>query len=751
LAKRKIDLKEISMPVIQSLADLKQISAAARQKQNSPAALEILVAMGSCGIAAGARETLNSILDYLKNNPAEGVSVRQTGCVGLCSEEPLLRIRAAGQPDVFYGKVTPSMALTILQNHLPGGKTPKKSVGAAPQAHTLEAGSVQQVLESALRNHGNGRDALIPILAEVNQSLGYLPAEVLTTVARQSHQAQSTAPLSASQANDVATFYSMFSTQPLGEHVVRFCENAPCHVVGGQAVFEALQDYLKIGPGETSADGKWSLQTVSCLGLCAVGPVFMVDEDMYGNVTPEKIAHIFERYTGSAHENSGAELPAQREAPPAEERIVLRRAGQIDPDSLKDYLAEDGYQALGKALTAMTPQQVIATLEESGLQGRGGAGFPTGRKWKFVAATSSAKKYVICNADESEPGTFKDRLVLEGDPHAMLEAMAIAGYAVGADEGYIYVRGEYREALRHLETAIRQAEAWGLLGKNILGSGFSFKIHLHAGAGAYVCGEETALIESLEGKRGEPRSRPPYPTTNGLWDKPTLVNNVETLANVPAILLHGAAWYRQFGTPSSPGTKVFTIMGKVNHTGVIEAPMGTTLREIIETYAGGMQPGATFKLAQTGGSSGSIIPASLQDTPLDFESFRAAGVSLGSGALLICDEKTCVVDLVKVLVNFFRVESCGKCTPCRLGTQRGYEILTAISQGRGRLEDLDTLEAWFPQLELLSNCGLGQTALVPARDMLKHFRAEVEAHIRQGICPSAICPMKTPEITEETR
>ncbi|GAB4501893.1 MAG: NADH-quinone oxidoreductase subunit NuoF [Anaerolineales bacterium] len=434
---------------------------------------------------------------------------------------------------------------------------------------------------------------------------------------------------------------------------------------------------------------------------------------------------------------------------PAEQRIVLRRAGRIDPGSLADYLAEDGYAALGKALTEMTPAQVIATLEESGLQGRGGAGFPTGRKWKFVAATPSAKKYVICNADESEPGTFKDRLVLEGDPFAMLEAMTIAGYAVGADEGYIYVRGEYKEALRRLENAIAQAEESGLLGENILGSGFSFKIHLHAGAGAYICGEETALIESLEGKRGEPRSRPPYPTTNGLWNQPTLVNNVETLANVAPILLNGAAWYRSFGTPSSPGTKVYTIMGNVNHTGVIEVPMGITLREVIQIYAGGMKNGAAFKLAQTGGSSGSIIPASLQDTPMDFDSFRQAGVALGSGALLICDEQTCIVDLVEVLLTFFRNESCGKCTPCRVGTQRALEIVSAIRQGRGNLQDLDTLTAMFPELERLSNCGLGQTALAPTRDMLKHFRAEVEAHILQGICPTGICPMKTPEFAEE--
>lgn len=431
---------------------------------------------------------------------------------------------------------------------------------------------------------------------------------------------------------------------------------------------------------------------------------------------------------------------------PTEQRIVLERAGRIDPDSIEEFIAENGYQALGKALTEMTPEQVIETIEKSGLQGRGGAGFPAGRKWRFVRATPSEKKYVICNADESEPGTFKDRIVLEGDPHVIIEAMAIAGYAIGADEGFIYIRGEYGVAYRRLERAIQQAREFGFLGKNIFETGFNFQLHIHAGAGAYVCGEETALIESIEGKRGEPRSRPPYPTTNGLWNKPTLVNNVETLANIPAILRNGADWYKSFGTPSSPGTKVYTIMGNVNFTGVIEVPMGITLREVINIYAKGMKPGSMLKLAQTGGSSGSIIPASLQDTPMDFESFRKAGVSLGSGALLICDQNTCIVDLVKVLMQFFRFESCGKCTPCRIGTQRAYEIVERITQGQGKLDELDKLLSLAHEMERASNCGLGQTAAVPIRDMLKHFRTEVEAHIRLGVCSSGVCPMTVEEL-----
>jgi NADP-reducing hydrogenase subunit HndC len=429
-------------------------------------------------------------------------------------------------------------------------------------------------------------------------------------------------------------------------------------------------------------------------------------------------------------------------------KIVLERAGIIDPDSIEDYLANYGYLALDKVLTKMNPEDIIAELKESGLRGRGGAGFPTGSKWGFVAGTSADKKYVICNADESEPGTFKDRLILEGDPHSIIEAMVIAGYAVGADEGYIYVRGEYKLAQTRLLKAITQAKDKGFLGKNIKNSGFNFELHIHAGAGAYICGEETALIESIEGKRGEPRPRPPYPTTNGLWDKPTLVNNVETLANIAPIIRNGAEWYKSFGTPSSTGTKVFTILGNVNVTGAIEVPMGITLREVISFFANGMKNGAKFKLAQTGGSSGSIIPAGLQDTPMDFDSFAKAGVSMGSGALLICNDKTCVVDLAKVVLNFFRFESCGKCNPCRIGNQRAFQILTNISEGLGTKKDLENLQEISKWLYEMSNCGLGQTAGSPLKDIMNHFKDEVEAHINLKECPAGVCSMsgKTPTL-----
>ncbi len=524
---------------------------------------------------------------------------------------------------------------------------------------------------------------------------------------------------------------------------------------GAQEVYDGLLREIEA----FDLSGEINVMQVGDLGRHDALPMVVVYPEavVYGPVTPADVHFLVEEhfYKGriatslqaAKRELTGriAWLNARKGTMPAEQRIVLERAGVIDPESIEDAIAHDAYQALGKALTEMKPADVIAVLEQSGLQGRGGAGFPAGLKWKFVSKAPGTKKYVICNADESEPGTFKDRLVLEGDPHAIVEALALAAYAVGADEGYIYIRGEYELAQKRVKQAIEQAREMGLLGQNIFGSTFNFDLHIHTGAGAYICGEETALIESIEGKRGEPRARPPYPTTNGLWGKPTLVNNVETLANVPAIIRNGAAWYRKFGTAKSPGTKVYTILGNVNVTGVIEVPMGITLREVVSIYAKGMKNGATFKVAQTGGSSGSVIPASLQDTPMDFESFGKAGVSLGSGALLICDENTCVVDLARVLLNFFKNESCGKCTPCRVGTHRAYDTLTKISEGQGTPGDIEQLLMLCDGLVKMSNCGLGQTAAVPIKDILKHFRAEVDAHINLKVCPAGVCPMVVEE------
>ena len=520
---------------------------------------------------------------------------------------------------------------------------------------------------------------------------------------------------------------------------------------GAQDIFDTFQAELK----KYKLEDEISLTMASDIGRTDISPVVVVYPEavVYGPVKKEDVSFLVEEHLYKGRIATTLQAPkkalsgpiawvAAREGSlPAEQRIVLERAGIIDPESIDDYIIHNGYQALGKVFSEMKPDDVISILKNSGLRGRGGAGFPTGMKWGFVAGTQGAKKYVVCNADESEPGTFKDRIILEGDPHSIIEAMLIASYAVGADEGYIYVRGEYDLAQSRLKTAIQQAKEFGMLGENIFGSGHSFELHVHAGAGAYICGEETALLESIEGKRGEPRSRPPYPTTNGLWGKPTLINNVETLANIPAIIRNGADWFRSFGTPSSPGTKVYTILGNVNQTGLIEVSMGITLREVISIYGKGMKNGARFKLAQTGGSSGSIIPASLQDTPMDYDSFSKAGVSLGSGALLICSEETCVVDLAKVLLQFFRFESCGKCNPCRIGNIRALQTLDRISEGLGSMQDIETLQSISQNLYEMSNCGLGQTAGAPLRDILNHFRAEVEAHIKLKVCPAGVCPM----------
>ncbi|MCE7905810.1 MAG: NADH-quinone oxidoreductase subunit NuoF [Anaerolineae bacterium CFX3] len=525
---------------------------------------------------------------------------------------------------------------------------------------------------------------------------------------------------------------------------------------GSEDVFRALQAEIR---GHQLQD-EIKVSTISSVGEQDDLPLVMIYPEgvVYGPISADDVrllveehliqGHIVRSLVGRMRESVGeiAWLRTRSGALPVQQRVVLGRVGIVDPESLDDYLIHDGYAALGKALFEMTPQQVIAEVDKSGLQGRGGAGFPTGRKWEFVRGAGATPKYIICNADESEPGTFKDRMVIEGDPFSLIEAMTIAAYAVGAAEGYIYIRGEYKLGYQRLENAIQQAEERGLLGDNIFGKDFNFHIHLHAGAGAYICGEETALIESIEGKRGQPRARPPYPPTYGVWGKPTAVNNVETLANVPPIIRNGGEWYIQFGTEKSRGTKIYTIMGNVNFTGVIEVPLGITLREVIDIYGQGMKKGGKLKLAQTGGSSGSIVPASLQDTPMDFESWRKAGVSLGSGALLICDEHTCVVDLARTILNFFHYECCAKCVPCRMGTHRLYEIMNDISIGRGDFESLAEIQALGLDMEILSNCGLGQTASVAVRDILKHFRAEVEEHIRDGVCRAGVCKITTAPI-----
>jgi len=420
-------------------------------------------------------------------------------------------------------------------------------------------------------------------------------------------------------------------------------------------------------------------------------------------------------------------------------RIALRNCGLINPENIEEYIAYDGYKALAKVLTEMTPEQVIDWVKRSGLRGRGGGGFPTGLKWEFAAKAPGDVKYVVCNADEGDPGAYMDRSILEGDPHSVIEAMAIAGYAIGSKQGYVYVRAEYPLAVKRLEIAINQAREYGLLGKNILGTDFEFDIEIRLGAGAFVCGEETALMTSIEGHRGEPRPRPPFPAVKGLWGKPTLLNNVETYANIPVIILKGPEWFASIGTEKSKGTKVFALVGKVNNTGLIEVPMGTTVREIVEDIGGGIPGGKKFKAVQTGGPSGGCIPASLMDTPIDFDSLTALGTMMGSGGMIVMDEDTCMVDIAKFFLEFTVDESCGKCPPCRIGTRRMLEILQKITSGNGTEEDLEKLEELAYSIKDSALCGLGQTAPNPVLSTLRYFRDEYEAHVKEKRCPAGAC------------
>ena len=491
-----------------------------------------------------------------------------------------------------------------------------------------------------------------------------------------------------------------------------------------------------------------------CFGLCALGPIMIVypEGTFYHNVSIEDMPEFASEHLLNGRpvdrlvyhevkENiSHAMALSETAFYKKQKRVALRNCGVIDPENIDEYIAMDGYEALAKVITKMDPDEVINLILESGLRGRGGGGFPTGLKWKFASGNrGNVVKYVGCNADEGDPGAFMDRSILEGDPHAVLEAMAIAGYAIGANEGYIYVRAEYPIAIHRLEVAIKQAREYGVLGKNIFGTGFDFDIQLRFGAGAFVCGEETALMTSIEGNRGEPRPRPPFPAVKGLFGQPTILNNVETYANIPQIILNGVDWFKSMGTEKSKGTKVFALGGKIVNTGLVEVPMGTTLREVIEEIGGGIPNGKTFKAAQTGGPSGGCIPASLIDTPIDYDNLIAIGSMMGSGGLIVMDEDTCMVDLARFFLDFTVDESCGKCTPCRIGTKRLLEILDKIIEGKGELEDLDRLEELSNYIKSASLCGLGQTAPNPVLSTLRYFRDEYVAHIVDKKCPAGVC------------
>ena len=529
---------------------------------------------------------------------------------------------------------------------------------------------------------------------------------------------------------------------------VLVCGGTGCTSSGSQRIRERLEK-------EIAANGlseEVGVVKTGCFGLCALGPIMIVypEGTFYSLVQEEDIPEIVSEHLLKGRVVTRLlydETTKTDKIIPLNEtnfykkqhRVAPRNCGVINPENIDEYIGTGGYEALGIVLTEKTPQDVIQILLDSGLRGRGGAGFPTGLKWKFAAANDADQKYVCCNADEGDPGAFMDRSILEGDPHVVLEAMAIAGYAIGASQGYIYVRAEYPIAVKRLEIAINQAREYGLLGKNIFDSGFDFDIELRLGAGAFVCGEETALMTSIEGNRGEPRPRPPFPALKGLFQKPTILNNLETYANIPQIIVNGPEWFASMGTENSKGTKVFALGGKIHNTGLVEVPMGTTLREIVEEIGGGVPNGKKFKAAQTGGPSGGCIPAEHLDVPIDYDNLKAIGSMMGSGGLIVMDEDTCMVDIAKFFLEFTVDESCGKCTPCRIGTRRMLEILEKITKGQATMEDLDKLEELCSHLQSNSLCALGQTAPNPVISTLRYFRDEYIAHIVDKKCPAGVC------------
>lgn len=548
--------------------------------------------------------------------------------------------------------------------------------------------------------------------------------------------------------------------QHIRAHVL-ICGGTGCKSAGSKEVQLAFSRAIE---AKGLSDEVMVVET-GCHGFCEHGPLVIVypEGTFYCRVKAEDAEEIVEShlFKGRIVERLLYHEPLTHESIPnyseinfykKQHRLVLANCGAINPEQIEEYIAVGGYEALAKAVTTMSPEDVIEEIKKSGLRGRGGGGFPTGMKWQFAKASVSDKKYVICNADEGDPGAFMDRSVLEGDPHKILEGMAICGYAIGADEGYIYVRAEYPLAIKRLRIAIEQAEAMGLLGDNIFGSGFSFKLHIKEGAGAFVCGEETALMASIEGKRGMPRPRPPFPAVAGLWGKPTNINNVETFGNVTSIITNGADWYAGFGTEKSKGTKVFALTGKINNTGLAEVPMGITMREIIYDIGGGITGGKKFKAVQIGGPSGGCLPESMLDLSIDYDSLTAAGAMMGSGGLVVMDEETCMVDVAKFFLNFTQSESCGKCTPCREGTKRMLEILTRITEGQGREGDIELLEELARNIKETALCGLGQTAPNPVLSTLKYFRHEYEAHIKEKRCPAGACEkLANYEITDACR
>ena len=530
--------------------------------------------------------------------------------------------------------------------------------------------------------------------------------------------------------------------------MILVCGGTGCHASESDKIVKNFQDLIE----KNGLNDKVFASISGCFGFCEKGPIVKIfpENVFYVQVKPEDTDEIFEQHilngkkvtrllyeepTLNEKKETSDEIPFYK----LQQRVALRNCGLINPEKIEEYIATGGYQALSKVLTQMTPQQAIAEMIASGLRGRGGAGFSTGKKWEFASKYQSEEKFIICNADEGDPGAFMDRSIMEGDSHSVIEGMAIAGYAIGAHQGYVYIRAEYPLAVHRLEIAIAQARETGLLGKDILGTGFDFDIAIRLGAGAFVCGEETALIHSLQGQRGEPGTKPPFPAESGLWAKPTIVNNVETLANVPVVFTRGAEWFQSIGTETSKGTKVFALAGKVNNVGLVEVPMGTTLREIVYGVGGGIKAGAEFKAAQTGGPSGGCIPRQYLDTPIDYESLASIGSMMGSGGMIIMSDHDCMVNIARFYMEFIVEESCGRCVPCRIGNKRMLEILTDITEGRGTEESLQELRELSQTIIDTSLCGLGQTAPNPVLSTLKYFMDEYEAHVKEKRCPAGVC------------
>ena len=565
---------------------------------------------------------------------------------------------------------------------------------------TLFITPIDPAIAAAADRHHHHPEAILEVFREVQAERGGLSRETIVDVAR-------ALGIPASQAYSVASFYSMLSRTPHPGHTIRVCDGPVCALHGAAPVRAAIDALASEQP-------EWQVQRTSCLGLCDRAPAALVDDQQCGPLEIERAREVLAGWRGTPTDYS--------QARPGEVRVMVANAGQIDPDAIESALAHGAYRGL-KAALERTPESIVEEVEKAGLTGRGGAGFPAGRKWRFVAQAARFPKVVVCNADESEPLIFKDRVLIDTNPQQILEGMAIAGYACGASEAYLYIRGEYAAQAQRLERAIAQAEARGWLGDRIQGAAFSFHIHVHRGAGAYICGEETALLNSLEGQRGEPRVRPPYPPTVGYGGLPTLVNNVETYAAAPSIALNGAAWFRALSSAATPGTKIYMVLGHVKQPGLFEAPFGLTLRQIIDDFGGGMRAGSTFHFALTGGAAGTIVPPSSMDIPIDYTS-ASKGVSLGAGAFLICDQSASPVVLLRDLLHFFAAESCGKCTPCRVGTHRSLEILNRMAAGQSKPTDVAELSDLANVMQVASFCGLGQAVAIPMKSALTQFAGE---------------------------